>query len=258
MQMGGADASRSPRLSVRGDFSRRGQRVITLYHLNQSRSDRIIWLMEELGEPYERLDFDRLPSGLAPPEYRALHPVGVSPIIRDGDLVLMETGAIIEYVVNRCGGGRLAPDPASADYGLYLQWLHFAEGSAALSVMIEANLRPTMVDGALKPGRAQVWHDRNDRILAHLDQELSARPYIVGEDFTAADIMIASNIGMFEGMIGRPLSAFKHLKDYSARVFGRPAYVRAMEIAYPQGRRSMGNPFARRESPDESAKGGRS
>jgi glutathione S-transferase len=103
-----------------------------------------------------------------------------------------------------------------------------------------------------------VWHDRNDRILAYLDQELATRSYIVGDDFTAADIMIASNIGMFEGMIGRPLSAFEHVKDYSARVFGRPAHVRAMELAYPEGRRSMGNPFARRESADETARGGRS
>jgi glutathione S-transferase len=221
--------------------------VITLYHLNHSRSDRIIWLMEELGEPYERVVFDRLSSGLAPPEYRALHPVGTSPIIRDGDLVLMETGAIIEYIVNRYGRGRLAPEPASRDYGLYLQWLHFAEASAALGVMIEANLRPTMIDGTLKPGRAQVWHDRNDRILAYLDQELSQRPYIVGESFTAADIMMASNISMFEAMIGRTIAAFKHVTDYSARVFGRPAYIRATEIAYPDGRRAATNPFARRE-----------
>jgi glutathione S-transferase len=223
--------------------------MITLYHLSQSRSERIIWLLEELGESYELKRFNRLETGLAPPDYRALHPVGTSPVIRDGEAVLTETGGITQYVLGRYGGGRLVPDPASPDYPLYCQWMHFAEGSAAPTVMAEAILRPTVVDGQVKPNRAALWRDRNDRILGYIDAALGERPYFAGEAFTGADLMMAPNLSLYGSFIGRPLGDYRNVTAYSERVFTRPAYVRAMEIANPGGRRPFkpGNPFARGE-----------
>ena len=221
--------------------------MITIYHLHQSRSDRILWLLEELGEPYELIEFKRLASGMAPPEYRALHPMGTSPVVRDGDLMLTETGGIVEHLVDHYGKGRLSPDPASNDYARYLQWLHFAEGSAAFSILTEAILAPTLVDGKLKPGRAQVWRDRNDRMMPWLDEELGLRPYFAGDRFSAADIMMNYNFGLFERFLGRSLEEFVNIADYRGRMQSRPAYLKAQHLAYPDGHRTAANnPFARR------------
>jgi glutathione S-transferase len=111
--------------------------VLTVHHLNESRSQRILWLLEELELPYEIVFHTRDPkTRLAPPSLTAIHPLGKSPVIVDGDLTIIESGAIIDYVIRRHGEGRLAPDPASADYDRYQQWLHYAEGSAMLPLML--------------------------------------------------------------------------------------------------------------------------
>ena len=102
--------------------------MLTVYHLNESRSVRILWLLEEIGAPYQIVRFERDGTRRAPAELAAVHPLGKAPVIRDGDLVLAESGAIVEYLVERHGGGRLAPRPDTAACGRYLQWLHFAEG----------------------------------------------------------------------------------------------------------------------------------
>ncbi|HXD91549.1 MAG TPA: glutathione S-transferase, partial [Candidatus Binataceae bacterium] len=104
--------------------------MITIYHLNMSRSERIIWLMEELGLAYKLEKFQRGPDMLAPAALKQVSPLGKAPAIRDGDLTLIESGAIVEYIVNRHGGGRLGVSVSSPDYARYLQWMHFAEGSA--------------------------------------------------------------------------------------------------------------------------------
>ena len=106
--------------------------MITLHHLNDSRSQRILWLLEELGKPYEVVRYQRYPvTNLAPPELKAVHPLGKSPVITDGDQTVIESGAIIEYLLERHGNGRLRPAPGTADSGLYLQWSWFAEATFA-------------------------------------------------------------------------------------------------------------------------------
>ncbi len=111
--------------------------MIVVHHLNDSRSQRILWLLEELGLPYEieRYRRDRQ-TRLAPPELKAVSPLGKSPIVTDGGKRIIESGAIIDYLIRRHGGGRLQPDPVTAAYDEYVQWLHYAEGSAMLPLML--------------------------------------------------------------------------------------------------------------------------
>jgi glutathione S-transferase len=217
--------------------------MITIYHLNESRSDRIVWLMEELGEPYEIKAYDRLPDMMAPPEYRALHPMGTSPIIGDGDLRLVETGAIVEYILDRYGNGRLQPERGTRAHALYIQWMHFAEGAAAFGILTEAILQGAAAERP-KPGRfLQVWRDRNARMMPYLNDEMGQRPYFCGEAFSAADIMMAYSLQMYERFIPRPLSDYPNLVTYAEKVFARPAYVKAMTIIYPESR--SGRPGAK-------------
>ena len=116
--------------------------MITVHHLNNSRSQRILWLLEELSVPYEIKRYQRDPkTNLAPPELKAIHPLGKSPVIEDGPHVLIESGAIIDYLIRRHGDGQLQPDPATATYDEYVQWLHFAEGSAILPLMLNLYVR---------------------------------------------------------------------------------------------------------------------
>src|SRR3979411_1289236 len=111
--------------------------MLTLHHLNDSRSQRILWLLEELGTPYEMKRYQRnAQTRLAPPELRAVHPLGKSPVMTDGDLTIAESGAIVDYIVRAAGGGRLAPKPGTKAHETYLEWLHYAECSAILPLMI--------------------------------------------------------------------------------------------------------------------------
>jgi glutathione S-transferase len=172
--------------------------------------------------------------------------MGTAPIIRDGDLMLVETGAIIEYILGRYGNGRLVPKPGTPEHGRYLLWMHFAEGTAAFGILTEALLQ--MQSNTIgKPNRFQkLWRERNDRMIPYLEQELSQRAYFAGPEFTGADIMMAYNFNMFERFL-RPLTDCKHIKDYCARVFSRPAYAKAMEISLPGGDMANPDPFASRK-----------
>ena len=137
--------------------------MLTIHHLNESRSQRIVWLVEELGTPYEIKTYQRdAKTRLAPPELKAIHPLGKSPVITDGDRTINETGAIIDYIIRRHGGGRLAPDPKSADYDNYQQWLHYGEGSAMLPLMLN------MYVGRLKEAGAPLHPRIESEIANHL------------------------------------------------------------------------------------------
>jgi glutathione S-transferase len=208
--------------------------MITLYHLLESRSERVIWLLEELGAPYALQAFRREANMEAPAAYRAIHPMGTSPILRDADITLVETGAIVEYILERQGGARLRPTPGTPDHALYLQWMHFAEGSAAFSYLTEAMLELAAKSDAGPPrarGLRKLWRDRNDRTLPYLNDELGKRAYFAGEAFTAADIMMTYSFGIFERFLGRPLEPYPAVVRYLAKVRARPAYLRAEEIA---------------------------
>ncbi len=198
--------------------------MITVHHLNESRSQRILWLLEELELPYEIKFYKRdAATNLVPPELTAVHSLGKSPVITDGDRTIAESGAIVDYIVRRYGNSRLAPDPSTAAFDKYQEWLHYAEGSAMLPLML---LLYTL---RLGEGGAPL-HDRiNGEIENHLgyvNRSLEGRDYFMGE-FTAADVQMS-----FVGEVGR---AFGRLADKPAlnawvdRIHGRAAYKKALE-----------------------------
>ena len=203
--------------------------MIEVHHLNNSRSQRILWLLEELGLEYEIVPYQRdAETNLAPESLRAIHPLGKSPVIRDGDRVAIESGAIIDYLVRRRGGGRLAPPPSSPEYDLYQQWLHYAEGSAMLPLMLKLYL------GRLGEAGAPLAPRVNSEIENHfgyLDSQLAARDFFVGDEFTAADIQLSFPIQAARLLYG--LGNFPRLAGFLERVTARPAYRRALERGGP-------------------------
>lgn len=204
--------------------------MIILHHLNNSRSQRILWLLEELGVPcrVERYQRDAK-TNLAPPELRAIHPLGKSPVIQDGDLVLAESGAIVEYLVERYGNGRFVPPRGTPEHIRYLHWLHFAEGTIMLHLV--ARLYLTRVGEAANAMRERV----EAMIRAELDlveAELGRSAYLAGDDFSAADVqmLFPLEFALYAGLAGEGLA---RLRDYVARLQSRPACRRALEAAGP-------------------------
>ena len=206
--------------------------MITIYHLDTSRSERIVWLMEELGLEYKLELHLRQPNGAAPDALKAIHPLGKAPIIRDGDTVLAESGAIVEYIVNRHAGGRLAVPPAAAEYARYLYWLHFAEGSL-MSLMIVALVLTRMPNGDKTPAGIRVL-DRMRKMLAFVDAELAAGPYFVGRQFTAADVMMTFTFTTMRHFLDYDLAPYPNIVAYLKRIESRPAYRKAMALAGPK------------------------
>ncbi len=208
--------------------------MITIYHLNMSRSERIIWLMEELGLPYQLEKFQREPGMEAPQSLRAIHPLGKAPVIRDGDTVLVESGAIVEYIINRHGGGRLAVPADSADYARYIQWMHFAEGSAMMQFLNHLFLSGRFVPGVdqSSPWVARV-SGRSIELLKYIDSELVSHPYFAGDNFTAADIMMVFAFGAAKNFLQIDMTPFPNINRYLERIAKRPAYQKAMAIANP-------------------------
>lgn len=199
--------------------------MITVHHLNNSRSQRILWLLEELGMPYEIKRYQRDPdTNLAPAELKAVHPLGKSPVIEDGPHVLIESGAIVDYLIRRHGEGRLQPDPATATYDEYVQWLHFAEGSAMLPLMLDLYVGRLGDAGApLKPR----IDSELENYLGYLNTALGLTPYLVGEALTGADIQM-SFIGELAKARGK-IDAYPHLAAWVDRLQARPAYKKAIE-----------------------------
>jgi glutathione S-transferase len=199
--------------------------MIVVHHLNDSRSQRILWLLEELSIPYEIRRYERDPATrLAPPELKAIHPLGKSPVITDADRTVHESGAIIDYLVRRHGGGRLAPAPGSEGHETYLQWLHYAEGSAMLPLML------FMYTARLGEAAAPL-HPRIESEIAnhmgYIEQSLAARDWLLGDELSAADIQL-SFVGEVLGAFGR-LDAYPNIKAWVGRFQKRPAYKAALE-----------------------------
>jgi len=199
--------------------------MIEVHHLNTSRSLRVLWLLEELELPYEIVKHQRNPETfLAPDTLKAVHPLGKSPVIRDGGQVIIESGAILEYVVHRYGKGRLAPAESSPDWVRYLQWMHYAEGSAMLPLMLALYLR--RLGDAGQPLLPRVTSEIENHI-GYLNAELGASDYFVGDQLTAADIQLAFVVQMARIFYG--LEKFSNLARFVERVEARPAYKRALE-----------------------------
>lgn len=203
--------------------------MIKVHHLNNSRSQRILWLLEELGRDYEIIHYQRDPvTRLAPPALKAVHPLGKSPVITDGDLVVAESGAIIEYLVRKYGDGRLAPALDSPDYIKYLQWMHFAEGSAMLPLLLALYVGRLGDAGApLKPRIS----GEIDNHLAYMDAELVQRDFLLGSALSAADIQVSFVVEVADAR--NLLDDYANLSRYAERIHARPAYIRALERGGP-------------------------
>jgi len=216
--------------------------MITVHHLNNSRSQRVLWLLEELEVPYEIKHYQRdAKTMLAPPELRAVHPLGKSPVITDGDRTIAETGAIIEYLVDRHGGGRLAPAPGSDDRLKWTYWLHYAEGSAMPPLLLKLifTALPARAPGLMKPIVKSISNQALGRLVepqlkAHTDywdQALAETGWFAGPEFSAADIMMSFPL---EAAVQRAGAGSKpNVKAFLERIHARPAYRKALERGGP-------------------------
>jgi glutathione S-transferase len=214
--------------------------VIVVHHLNNSRSQRILWLLEELNLTYEIRRYQRdAKTMLAPPELRAVHPLGKSPVISDGELTLAESGAIVEYLASRYGNGVLIPKAGTPEHLRYVYWMHFAEGSAMPPLLMKL-IFDRMESGPMpffarpiaraiaRKAKAGYVQPNIDRILAYMDEELGRRPWFAGAEFSAADIQMSFPLEAAAsrgGLDGRRA----HLWAFLQTIHARPAYQRALE-----------------------------
>jgi glutathione S-transferase len=218
--------------------------MITVHHLNNSRSQRILWLLEELGVPYEIRHYQRDAVTMrAPPELAAVHPLGKSPVITDGDRVIAETGAIIEYVVETYGAGRLRPSAGTDERYRYTYWLHFAEGTL-MPPLVMRLVFDRLADGPMPPEakpvaeaiaarvRSAYIDPQNDAHFAYLESELGRSTWFAGEEFTAADIQMSFPIEARGARSGFGETQ-PRLAGFLERISARPAYRRALERGGP-------------------------
>jgi glutathione S-transferase len=193
--------------------------MLTVHHLGSSQSERIVWLCEELELPYQLVRYERDPvTHAAPPEYKALHAFGTAPVITDGDLVLAESGAIVEYLCRRYAGDRFILGRDHPDFVNYLYWFHFANGSMIPSFMVDAVAR--------KPAPSP---SRSERALQMIEDRLGRASFFAGEEFTAADIMMC----LLRFFARREIATYPHVEAYLKRLAQRPGCRRAMAKAEP-------------------------
>jgi glutathione S-transferase len=201
---------------------RRKCRMITVHHLNDSRSQRILWLLEELHVPYDIQRYQRnAVTRLAPPELKAIHPLGKSPVITDEGRVIIESGAIIDYIIRHHGGGHLQPDPATPAYDDYVQWLHFAEGSAMLPLLLKLYVSRLGEAAAPLGPRIEIANH-----LGYIDASLAGRDYLLGAELTGADIQLSFVGEITAARANR--SAYPNLDAWVRRCQTRPAYRAAL------------------------------
>ncbi|WP_428309632.1 glutathione S-transferase family protein [Hydrocarboniphaga sp.] len=206
--------------------------MLIIHHLGVSQSERIVWLCEELGLPYQLQHYERdAKSRLAPPEYRALHPMGIAPVINDGAVTLAESGAIIEYLLAKYGQGRLVVAPDQPNFADYLFWLHFANGTlmpAEMSGLMAARLG-LQADSPTMKGLMS----RGERGFAMVEQRLGESAYFAGAQFTAADVIMLFPLTTMRAFSRRDLAAYPNIRAYLQRIGARPAYRRAMAAGDP-------------------------
>ncbi len=206
--------------------------MLTVHHLGKSQSERIVWLCEELGIPYELKHYVRdSVTMLAPADYKALHPIGTAPVITDGELVLPESGAVIDYIIARYGNGRLALKPDHPDYAQFLHWFHFANGTLQAQMgrsMILNRLNLAADNPILVATRTRV-----DRSFDLIDARVRDATYLAGREFTAADIMIGFSLTTMRYFLPYDLGRCPNIVAYLGRIAARPAYRRAMEKGDP-------------------------
>jgi glutathione S-transferase len=201
--------------------------MIVVHHLNESRSQRVLWLLEELGAPYEIRHYQRdAKTRLAPPELKAVHPLGKSPVVEDGGHTIIESGAIIDYLIRHHGGSALVPARDTPEFEVCNQWLHYAEGSAMLPLLLKLYVGRLGDAGAPLAPRI---NSELDNHLGYVEQSLQGRDWLLGDTFSAADIQMS-----FVGEAARELrSRFQNIDAWVRRFQQRPAYRRALERGGP-------------------------
>jgi glutathione S-transferase len=216
--------------------------MLTVHHLNNSRSQRVLWLLEELGVPYEIVRYQRLPTMQAPRELAVIHPLGKSPVVTDGGNTIAESGAIVEYIVGNYGDGRLIPPPNTPERLRYTYWLHYAEGSAMPPLVMKLifSLMPRRAPMLLRPlvnkitgqALATLVDPQLKRHMAFWETELNKSEWFAGNDFTAADIQMSFPL---EAASSRAGLSHHHPKamEFLKRIHTRPAYQRALEKGGP-------------------------
>jgi glutathione S-transferase len=206
--------------------------MLTVHHLGNSQSERIVWLCEELAIPYELKRHERDPvTRAAPPKFKEMHPLGSAPVITDGTLVLAESGAIVEYIIAKHGGGRLALGPTHPDFPHYLYWFHFANGNLQPQL-----LRSMVLDRLALPATNPILVGANARMARTFDfvnNRLGDAPYLAGAEFTAADIMTIFSLTTMRLFFPFDLQPYANIKAYLQRIGGRDAYQRAMRKGDP-------------------------
>ncbi len=199
--------------------------MIVVHHLNDSRSQRVLWLLEELSVPYEIKHYQRdAQTRFAPPELKAVHPLGKSPVITDNGVTVIESGAIIDYIIRHYGNGALRPAANTADFEAYQQWLHYAEGSAMLPLLLKLYV------GRLGEAGAPLSPRIEGEIANHLgyvNQSLQGKEWLVGNQMTGADVQM-SFVGEVAGSRGNREN-YPHLDAWVKRFQARPAYRKAIE-----------------------------
>jgi len=201
--------------------------MVIVHHLNESRSQRVLWLLEELGVPYEVRHYQRdARTRLAPPELLAVHPLGKSPVIEDGGQTIIESGAIVDYLLRHHGGAHLVPAQPSAAFEQYNQWLHYAEGSAMLPLLLKLYVGRLGEAGA--PLAPRIDSELKNH-LGYVDRALTGQEWLVGDSLTGADIQMS-----FVGEAARGLRAsYPQLDAWVRRFQQRAAYQRALERGGP-------------------------
>ena len=214
--------------------------MVTVYHLQNSRSQRVLWLLEELGVSYEVKRFERDPATLlAPDALRSIHPLGKAPIVKDGSVTLAESGAIVEYLVTTYGRGRLVPPADSPDRWQYTYWLHYAEGSAMPPLLLRlvfsrlagpqtpAFVRP-VARAIARRVEAHFIEPQLTRYMTYMDAHLRDRPWFAGNEFTAADIQMSFPLEAARAR-GALDQRYPNLLEFLKKIHARPAYQRALD-----------------------------
>ncbi len=202
--------------------------MITVHHLSFSRSTRILWLLEELGLPYELVRHDRNERFKAPAALGSVHPLGKAPVIQDGDLVLAESAVILSYINARHGGGRFAPEPGTPAFYKHEEWLHYAESTAGFPIM---SMRIGALTGGVSEGLKSFLAPVLAKTLDHIAGAVRIHPYLMGEELTLADIQMSYLIEVAQrtGLLG----GHPDLSRYLERLKARPAFQKAEAAGGP-------------------------
>jgi glutathione S-transferase len=203
--------------------------MITVHHLLVSQSERVIWLMEELGLPYDLKSYPRQSSGMADPIFPKLHPIGAAPVIQDGDVTMGESLAIFRYILDLYGNGKLMIAPGKPGYADFVYWFHYSNGGL-MPMILQVFFGPRFGAAPDSP-MMKVTMDRLGRHLTMIDNRLATNSYLAGTEFTAADIMCHFPFGTMKGVANIDISNRPNIRAWLKRISDRPAYQKAMKLA---------------------------